>query len=124
MRDRPDRDALLAIARATLIKDVLPQIASEQRMPALMVARAMEIVGREIVAGEEAGLVFAAGVAALYEEPSPRNGAAFDALMRRLAADLRADAFALDRRPAMHALLLAEARARVALGNPRYLDGE
>ena len=93
-------------------------------MPALMVARAMEIVGREIVAGEEAGLVFAAGVAALYEEPSPRNGAAFDALMRRLAADLRADAFALDRRPAMHALLLAEARARVALGNPRYLDGE
>ena len=39
MRDRPDRDALLAIARETLLKDLLPQIAAEHRMAALMVAR-------------------------------------------------------------------------------------
>jgi len=126
MRDRPHRDALLAIARAALIEDVLPQIAADQRMSALMVARALEIVGREIVAGDAADLGFAAGIAALYQQPAPGDAAAFDALARRLASDLRANAFAQtsDRRRTVHALLLADARARVALGNPRYLDAE
>jgi hypothetical protein len=124
MRDRPDREALLAIARETLLNDLLPQIAGEHRMAALMVARALEIVGREIVAGDAADMAFAAGVAAIYERASPCEAAAVDALARRLAVDIRADALTPERKQAVHALLLAEARARVALGNPRYLDAE
>ena len=124
MRDRPDRDALLAIARETLLKDLLPQIAAEHRMTVLMVARALEIVGREIVAGDAADMAFGAGVAAVYERALPCEAAAFDVLARRLAVDIRADALTPDRKRAVHVLLLAEARARVALGNPRYLDAE
>ncbi len=123
MRDRPRCDALLAIARAALIKDVLPQIAADQRMSALMVARALEIVGREIVAGDAAERGFGEGLAEFYDQEAPRDAAALDALARRLAGDLRVGAFerAPERQQAAYALLLVEALARVALSNPRYL---
>src|SRR5437899_4735295 len=92
MRDRPAGADLLAIARATLLREVLPGLPEERRMAGLMVARAIEIAQREAAAGDAATRTAVAAVAALYGEKVPADAPA-DAWQRsanRLAGDLRA----------------------------------
>jgi hypothetical protein len=97
-RDRPDAAELLAVARATLEAAILPGLAGATRLDGLMVARAMAIAEREIRA-PAAGLPDASA----------------------LAAAIRAGRRDGDRE--LHARLLADAAARLAIANPKARGG-
>ena len=93
-RDRPDAAELLAVARAALERDILPGLAGDARLAALMAARAMAIAEREI--------------------RNPLLGM-LDA--GPLIEAIRAGRHDDDR--ALHARLVADAAARVAIANPK-----
>src|SRR5262245_53539541 len=97
-RDRPDAAELLAVARAALEAEIIPGLAGETRLSGLMVARAMAIAEREL----------RAPVAPLPDAPA-------------LAAAIRAGRHDGDRE--LHARLLADAAARLAIANPKALGG-
>jgi hypothetical protein len=128
MRDRPSGADLLAIARETFMKEILPALGPDQRLTGLMIANALGIVGREIAAGEAMKRQMLAALAALYAEAPSHDPEALDRelqrLALRLAQDLRARAFQGNqaRLAAIHRLLCDEARARVREANPKYLD--
>ena len=105
MRDRPDIDALIALADG----------ASAVGASADAVAFARAIAGRETTAGAVPVAAWAARLARLYDAPHADPAA----LERRLAAELRAGA--LDhgqRRTAVHAHLIATVRAKLAEVDP------
>ena len=128
MRDRPSGADLLAIARETFTKEILPVLGAGQRLTGLMIANALGIVGRELASGEAVNRQTLAALAALYGEAPSHDPEALDCDLRRLtlrlAKDLRAGTFqGDDTRPAtIHGLLCDEARARVRESNPKYLD--
>jgi hypothetical protein len=95
MTDRPNARELLDIARATLAEEVLPLIPADKRLSALMVASALGMAARELAASPP---------------PSPRTS----------IADIRAGKH--DGDVALYEALLAEARARAAISNPKYLE--
>jgi hypothetical protein len=97
-RDRPDAAELLAAARSALEREVLPGLAGEARVAGRMVARAMAIAEREI--------------------RDPVLGI-LDALA--LIEAIRAGRHDADRD--LHARLLADADARVAIADPKALAG-
>jgi hypothetical protein len=125
MGDRPAGADLLAIARETLLREVLPGLPEERRVAALMVARAIEIVQREATAGDAATRAAIAAVAALYGEPAPTDtpDAAWQRSAKRLADDLRAGRLDAAQRDAAWRALFAHADARVAESNPRVREG-
>ena len=53
MRDQPDGAALLNTARKILREELLESLPADKRLAALMIANAMGIAERQIVAGEE-----------------------------------------------------------------------
>lgn len=53
MREQPNAEALLAIARDVLKQDVLPLLPSDQRYNVLMIANAMAIASRQCQQGHE-----------------------------------------------------------------------
>jgi hypothetical protein len=106
--DRPDAAELVAIALASFRAEVLPVIPPEKRLAALMIANALGIAERELAGQEKATL--AASVAALIGETA-EVVPAFVADLRRGRWDADAD---------MHRRLLQDAKARVAIANPRY----
>lgn len=128
MRDRPSGADLLAIARETFTKEILPALGAGQRLTGLMIANALGIVGRELASGEAMKRQTLAALAALYGEALSHDPGALDCDLRRLtlrlAKDLRAGTFQGDdaRLAAIHRLLCDEARARVRESNPKYLD--
>ncbi|MCH8097483.1 MAG: hypothetical protein IID53_10430 [Proteobacteria bacterium] len=129
MRDRPSGAELLAIARETLLGELLPHAPDAQRYNALMVAAAMAIAAREAEAGDGALVAERESLTALYGEV--RNAdepldAALGRLNRRFAADLRAGAFdAPDARQAAAWRLLRQATmAKLMECNPKYLEDE
>ena len=130
MQDRPTAQELLAVARTTLLEEVLPAVPEEKRLAVLIVANVLAMAGRELGFGEALLRHEAAALGALYGEEPPAADAAealaawCHAMNRRLAADIRKRAFAGD------AAKLAEARAVVVAqtvqklreSNPRFLD--
>ena len=129
MRDRPSGAELLAIARETLLGELLPHAPDAQRYNALMVAAAMAIAAREAEAGDGALVAERESLTALYGEV--RNAdepleAVLGRLNRRFAADLRAGAFdAPDGRQAAAWRLLRQATmAKLLECNPKYLEDE
>ena len=48
--DRPDGAELLAVARATLLEDLLPELSQSRRYQVLMIANAMAMARRELEA--------------------------------------------------------------------------
>ena len=99
MRDRPSGRELLEIARETLLTELLSTPKDEQRLLALMIGNAMAIAGREaeVKLGDED-------------------------VSRDLVEAIRETAHDGDR--ALYERLLADARARVALSNPKYLEAD
>jgi len=95
--DRPAAAELLAVARKSLLEDLVPALPEDKRYQALMVANALAIAGREL------------------EQPPREDAAALEALARAIRAG-RHDGDAV-----VHARLLAWARARTAATNPRAL---
>jgi len=95
VQEPPDARNLLATARAALLERLLPALPAEYRLEARMVARAMEIAARMA-----------------EDDAQPACDAA-------LAAGIRAGAH--DDDAAVLARLRADARARVAVSNPKAL---
>ncbi len=128
MRDRPSGADLLAIARRTLLETVLPGLADDRRIAALMIARAIEIAEREAASGDAAQRAFAAATAMLYGEALPALGRSDDVatawrrLATRLARDLRSGTLDREKRAKAWRILMADAEARVGESNPRYRD--
>lgn len=129
MRDKPTAAELLAIARETLLGELLPHSGDAQRYNALMVGAAMAIAAREAEAGDGALVAERDALAALYGEAGAADEPLDDALgrlNRRFAADLRAGAFDAPggRQTAAWRLLREVTMAKLMECNPKYLKGE
>ncbi len=129
MRDKPTAAELLAIARQTLLGELLPNSGDAQRYNALMVGAAMAIAAREAEAGDRALVAEGEALAALYGEAGVADEpleAALGRLNRRFAADLRAGAFDAPgaRQAAALRLLRQVTMAKLMECNPKYLEGE
>lgn len=136
MRDRPSGAELLDEARATLLKELLDRLPSEQQHRALMVAKAIAVAQRELAAGEAplraelASLVDYYGEVSMNGEPfdgltnaeGPRIQAALVRLNRRLAEDIRAGR--ADGSTTVFALLRRVAVEKLRESNPKLLPPE
>jgi hypothetical protein len=96
--DRPDGAELLAMARATLLEDILPELPQARRYDALMIASAMAMAKRELEA---------------------RPMAAEQGTLERLASELREGKRDGDQET--FGALLESCRARVRVSQPRAL---
>jgi hypothetical protein len=132
MTDRPNGAELLAIARQSVLDQLLAALPEEHRYTARMAASAMAIAAREHEAGDEPRRAEVERLCALYDQAPPPEGdrpgleAAAERLNRRLAADIRAGAFDRPgpRREAARAHLMDTAIAKLRLSNPKYLASE
>ena len=129
MRDKPTAAELLAIARETLLGELLPNSPDAQRYNALMVGAAMAIAAREAEAGDRALVAEGEALAALYGEAGVADEpleAALGRLNRRFAADLRSGAFDAPgaRQAAALRLLREVTMAKLMECNPKYLEDE
>ena len=129
MRDKPTAAELLAIARETLLGELLPNSPDAQRYNALMVGAAMAIAAREAEAGDTALVAEGEALAALYGQAGVADEpleAALGRLNRRFAADLRAGAFDAPgaRQAAALRLLREVTMAKLMECNPKYLEDE
>jgi hypothetical protein len=107
-----DDAALLALARETLKLEVLPHLPPERRYPALMAMTALGVAARRLADGAVwRDRAFAA--LAPFAPGSPNLAAAQEAIARRLRAE------PADAPPALHAALLALARAACAESSPK-----
>ena len=93
--DRANASELAAIARKTLVDDLIPNLAESKRLDALMAANALAIAAREI------------------ETPKIDTAGA-----RALVGEIRAGAH--DAHDGLAGALRENARARTALSNPKY----
>lgn len=121
MPERPDALALLEAARESLGSELLPGASAEQKLPMLMLAKALSIAVRELAKGEADpdGLELAALHSALGSVADDVDAAGLREHAReRLRAghlDTAADA-------RLRTGLLATTRARLAISNPRLLS--
>lgn len=116
MLERPDAGGLLDTAREVLLRELLPHLPEAKRFEARMVANAIAIARREAAADEAPAL---AALRDLYDAP----GAAPDALLRRLAAEIRGGEHdpGRPRSAAAARALVSLARLRCGVSNPRAL---
>lgn len=124
--EQPDALELLAIARETLLEQVLPELSGEARYQARMIASAMAIAMRELRPGAvdlTAELEYLHG---LYEHDSPPAGEhveqALQRLEVRLAEDLRHGELDGGPQLAVRRLLRRRIASRLALSNPKRLS--
>lgn len=119
MNIRPDATELLAIARQTLLDELLPQLPGSLRYQALMVANAMAIAGRECREGEATDAAEAQLLAALPHA----GGASLDETRQALCKSIRQGRFdepGSDQEQLL-ATLSAITRARLSISNPKGL---
>jgi|LNAP01.1.fsa_nt_gb hypothetical protein len=119
MNIRPDASELLAIARQTLLDELLPQLPGSLRYQALMVANAMSIAGREYRDGEAADAAEAQLLATLPDAGTASLGDARQILCRAIRQG-RFDAPGSDQ-DQLFAALSAITRARLSISNPKGL---
>lgn len=119
MNNRPDANDLLAIARQTLLDELLPQLPDHLRYPALMVANAMAIAGRESVAGAQ---VQAVETEQLLQLPGELPASPADARpnLCRAIRQGRFDSPGAEQEQLL-TTLSAVTRARLAISNPKAL---
>lgn len=119
MNIRPDASELLAIARQTLLSELLPQLPASLRYQALMVANAMAIAGRESRDGEGADAVEAQLLEALLDDSEASLIDARQALCRAIRQG-RFDGSGSDQ-DRLFSALSAITRARLSISNPKVL---
>jgi len=120
---RPDGAELLRIARATVLKELVPLLDDHARYQARMSANAIAIAARELA---DAGATerdelrrLAEFYAAPFDDRDVRT--ALRTLERRLAGDLRHASFDESRDREIRELLHARLRARLKISNPQRL---
>jgi len=120
MRDLPSGAALLALGRELLLDELLPLVPPERQRELRLLATAIAIVEREAIAGDGPAREIAERLADFYggAEMGPNN-----ALLRRLACDLREGAFETcqTRGRAAHAILWRLTILKLREGNPQFL---
>lgn len=123
--EQPDALELLAIARETLLEQVLPALHGDARYQVLMIANAIAIASRELRPGAvdlAAELEFLHG---LYVHDAPpaheRVEQALQRLEARLARDLRGGELDGGPQLAVRRLLRRRIESRLALSNPTRL---
>jgi hypothetical protein len=126
MNDQPDAAELLAIARATLLEKLLPQLPEELRYDALMIANAMAIASREHTAGDAPSQAELARLRTLLDvhDPSPSSATLRTALTeynRRLATAIRGGQFDDLKRAAVLDHLETSTADKLAVANPKAL---
>ncbi|CAA9233322.1 MAG: hypothetical protein AVDCRST_MAG08-1242 [uncultured Acetobacteraceae bacterium] len=116
MLERPDAAGLLETAREVLLRELLPHLPEERRFEARMVANAMAIARRGMAADAAPALD---RLRCLLDVPDAEP----DALLRRLAAEIRAGERDPDRPGGTETAeaLVALARLRCSVSNPRAL---
>lgn len=114
--DRPHIAQLLETAGEVLRSDILPDAAGSRKTDILLVLRALEIAGRVFDGGDALAQNRSARYAAL---PGKERDAA------ALAAAIRSGEYdATGWSGTVHSLLLEDARERLRLSNPSYLEQE
>lgn len=119
MNIRPDASELLAIARQTLLDQLLPQLPDSVRYQALMVANAMAIAGRECREGECADAVEAQLLGPLLGDTGQLLTDARQALCRAIRQG-RFDEPGSDQ-DRLFSALSTITRARLSISNPKVL---
>jgi hypothetical protein len=116
MLELPDADGLLEAARDVLLRELLPHLPEAKRFEARMVANAMAVARRDVAADP-------APVLGRLRELLDMPDAEPDALLRRLAAGIRAGERDPGRPGAAAAAeaLVALTRLRCTVSNPRAL---
>lgn len=118
MSNRPNGSELLAVARRTLLDELLPLLPAAHTYDALMVANAMAMAARELDrqgrdASEERILLF-------YRQIGLEGMA--NATEQGLAELIRKRAIDPSRHGLLHPLLLNLTRDKLAITNPKQLD--
>jgi hypothetical protein len=118
MSDQPDGRALLEVARRTLLDKVLPALPPDKTYDVLMIASAMAIAARELASGAARRDAGKEAVAAFWRASGCAGHAPGDEA--GLAAAIRGRRIPESAQAALHGLLLALARSRLMLANPKY----
>jgi hypothetical protein len=126
MNDRPDAAELLAIARATLLDELLPRLPADLRYTALMIANALAIASRERAAGDADAQAELARLRALFaERGEPPTAAALNTALadynRRLVNEIRSGRFDDHERAALADHLEKTTADKLAVANPKAL---
>jgi len=114
MFDQPGPDEILVVAAAMLRSELLPALPPDLAFKARVLANALDLVGRQVGAGEAAGVAAQARLAALLG----REGDTLE-LTALLAERIEAGAIALDD-PALLQHLWATTLAKIAVDQPGY----
>jgi hypothetical protein len=129
LNNLPGGSDLLATARDTLMRELLPLVADEAKYTVRMIANAMAIASRELAMGQAAEVAALARLDALYGTPQREiTGSALrDAIAqceRRLAQDIRAGRFDADdeRQRALLEHLQENVAVRLRISNPGSLS--
>lgn len=127
MQDIPDIDDLLAAARASVLRKLLPVLADTLHYEALMVANALAIARRMLAHGEAMHCAEHTALRRIYGLPAAAGGDAAGervALEHRLAADLRHGRFdpASGRFEEVQALLWEDTVRKLRQTSPKLLD--
>jgi uncharacterized protein DUF6285 len=126
MLNAPDATELLAIARETVLKTIVVDLPMEKLYPALMIANAMAIAGREAAQAGALLDVELRDLEVFYGDAADAAARPEDRLLglnRRLADDARAGRFEGTVEAAgFRALLERQVRMRLRISNPRYPD--
>lgn len=131
MRDQPACDMLLDTARDLLRDEVLPTLPPSQRHGALMIANAMAIAMRQLKSGDDPEreeldslrriLALRGGDEPDADAPLAQGLAERNRALCRLIRAGWTDEGSLRDEVRVH--LLRTTRQRVAISNPRYLEG-
>ncbi len=129
MTDISDADDLIAIARESLLRDVLPALPADRRYVALMIANAMAIASREaeqgaVAASDEAAqlLRLLASIDGTRDDVSAGTAERLSTLRHAMKAAIRAGRFDTPSlAAALSAALLEATRTWVAISNPKAL---
>ena len=127
MNDHADAAELLAIARSTLLNDILPGLPPEQRYRALMIANAMAIAAREHVQGEVFGRAELTRLGELLKQSAvATTGAALNTALadcnRSLCSAIRAGRFDGSEGAALLDHLKKTAVEKLTIANPKALN--
>lgn len=120
MHDLPHADDLLAIARDTLLNELLPHLPAAQKYSALMVANAMAIANREPHGARAAST---ARRDLQRQSPGCTEIVGHDVRARdlQLCRELRNGVLDADLKALLPALR-ADVLSRLRVGNPKYLQ--
>lgn len=123
--EQPDAQELLAIARETLMDELLPALQGEQRYQGLMIANAMAIAMRELAAAAVDTQRELDDLRGLYDhdDPPPAESTpeALARLEARLVSDLRQGVLDGGAQYAVRRWLRRRIESRLEVSNPRLL---